>query len=384
MKNILENFLTVLFDYRESGEITYEGEVVFKLIEADEIEEYSELLEKDYVNKIIKLDESIDGETLTDIKIVDEERGRGLSFKINDVEYRYVSDEYSVLELAAKFKSMFEVSGKDAMIWLKENAVNYWHDRPYDTKDKKMALEEEKGEEEDSGDENSFDEIEDTGEFNSKMKDKMDSVVDDLDDDEMFSSGKYIDFELSDGDNVDIEFELKVTEEEVTEDNVEEFLESISFIDTVIDKMSEVVDDYEGLFLQFADLDIEIDGDTLEIQVEFKKVSDVDESNDKEVNEAVASKPTESISPDEIVKTVEMSKILSSYDGEKLFDLLKRKDLLRKDKDDYIKVEVYPSDEAGSLILVFITEVFGYEAEEVVRVETRILGSKLLKLFNVN
>lgn len=442
---VKDNFQSVLEEYRENDKITYQADVVLEIMSEGIAESYEDILEEEYVDKIVDLKESFESEVISDIGVVEEEKGKGMTLKINETEYRYVSDKYSPVELAAKFETMRNISGKDAFLWLKENAVNYWHDRPYDTNDVKRSLDERveewnqntddiikvKGLEESEGflavvfesengeihktndtvkeieeylsnknvdfewvferdekgidvwylsyiAEKTLDDLEGTEEFEKKINDKMSEVESFLDGKDEFNSAEYVDFEVE-GDNVDVEFVVDLSDEDIDEDSLEEYMESIDFIDEIIDKVGQAVDDYDDLFLQFANLDMEIDGSKVEIEVEFKVVDDLDEG----LNEAVASRPTESISPSDLIVTVDADKLFQRRGGKELFEFLKNKDFLRKDMDDYIKVEVYKASEDGVADLIFITEVFGYEAEELVRVQTSIMDDDVRRLFKI-
>lgn len=356
--NVIENFVYVLNEYVEKEDISVNGEIIYRLIEEGIIDKYKDIFDKEEVKKeIYKEDilENIKNKDITDIKVIEEEKGKGLSIKINDVEYRYVSDEFNCEELKEKMENLLDVSEKDAILWLKRNAVNYYSERNKETEDMKRALREkieewqkrvesnnldkdiqlipvEEGKglmisvfegkdgeihesnkvvqdiqnyvkkidsdvditenweyEEDNNigvwytsfvidEADSFEEAEDAEEFINKMSNKMGSVATNVSG-EIFDIN-FVDFEVTDDDNVDIEFEGNIKDEDINEDNVEEFLEKEGFLDDLIDKVGQVVDDYEDAFLEFADLDIEIDGEKIKLVAEFKVVDEIGEEDE--------------------------------------------------------------------------------------------------------
>lgn len=64
--------------------------------------------------------------SLSDLKVVKEKNGSGLSVKINGVEYRYVSDDKSPAQLLKTVQGMAKHNPGRALAWLKKNSVNYY------------------------------------------------------------------------------------------------------------------------------------------------------------------------------------------------------------------------------------------------------------------
>ena len=126
MTEIQVNFLEVLMEYSDNNQITYEGDVVFKLLEEGIVESFSEVKGKNYTGDIESLGESIEIKEVSDIKVLDESRGQGLSFIIEGKEYRYVSDKYGVNVLKIEFENLIEDNIPKGINWLRENSVNYY------------------------------------------------------------------------------------------------------------------------------------------------------------------------------------------------------------------------------------------------------------------
>lgn len=128
LEEVKENFVKVLYEYSQYGNISYEGDVILEFIDEEVIEEYSDVFDLELKEAILDLKEEFDNPDLSDVKIVEEEIGKGLSFRLDGIEFRYVSDKYSVTELRHMFINKISDSKSGALDWVKENAVNYWNE----------------------------------------------------------------------------------------------------------------------------------------------------------------------------------------------------------------------------------------------------------------
>lgn len=512
-EEIRKNFVGVLHEYSEYDNISYQGDMILELIENDVIDSYNDIFEMGLGEEVTDyLNESVEEKpVLSDIQIVEEELGKGLSLKINDIEFRYVSDKFSVTELRHKLLGLMRAGVNESIKWLKENAVNYWNGWQIQTQDEKLAenneekeiedgneskeeeikenksldkkvkewevrlkeedlldkvhlslvsegnglfitvFEDEEGnihednsvledikeyvqgfddevditenwsfdegieddvdvwytsfvferdkdggkgkseevneaEEEDGTEDDFAEEIEDTEEFKKKIKESMDSV--NISDDSF--SVSYSDFKVSGDNYVDIVFEGNINNEDVSESNVEEFLQSGDIVDSVIEKMSDVVDDYESTFLEFGELDIDIDAENIKIMFEFKVVDDTGDDGEQDVETNESKKKVEEAKAGNLRGSINSDSQLASFDvdefgkngGNKLFGFLDRKGLLRKDVFDYTRVDIFPGNEIGEVIFSFIFESLGFEQEDNLRVEVNLIKNISSKLYD--
>lgn len=174
LDEIQENFVKVLYEYSQYENISCEGDIVLKLIDEDLIEEYSDVfdLEESVEEEVVlDLEEEFEEPEISDVKVVEESIGKGLSLKIDEVEFRYVSDKYSVSELRHKIIKNAEGSVKKALEWLKENAVNYWNEWQIKPKEE---VNEEKEDQESHEDEE--DKEENKTELQEKIEDWRDKI----------------------------------------------------------------------------------------------------------------------------------------------------------------------------------------------------------------
>ena len=446
----LENMIDVLYEYIGTEDITYQGEVVYKLMEYGKIDRYEDIFEKDLEEDVI-LEEKKEEKDIKDIEIVEERYGKGLSIQINEIEYRYVSDKYSVEELKEKFEGMLKASSRDAIMWLKRNAVNYYNERNKETEDMKkleekieewkdmsdkdihiLPVEENKGlmitvfEEEDEELHKTSKVVEDIRDYVKKLDSNVDindsweykeddkmwytsfiveeeeadsfedlEVVEKFEEDmnnEMSSAAEsvsgeifdieYVDFDVVEKDNVDIKFEGKIKDEDIDEDNVEEFLEKEEFLNTVIDGVGNVVDDYEDAFLDFAGMDISIDGEEIELNVEFKVVDDVGEEDDEtnesnKVNEGqVARRLKDSVRDEDYVGEIDI-RDFKDMQEDNIIDLLKDRGIIRDV--DFKTVLVYSGNEVGRVILGFVYEnIAGYDIPTFASVQVTALSDDII------
>lgn len=84
-----------------------------------------------------------------------------------------------------------------------------------------------------------------------------------------------------------------------------------------------------------------------------------------------------SINPDDLIKNIDFNDFINDG-GDKLIDRIENKDVHFRgtDKVDYKRVEVYPGNKSGELILVFVYEgLGGYEQEDPVRVDLRMIDN---------
>lgn len=59
-------------------------------------------------------------------KIVNERKGKGISVTINGKEYRYVSQDMPTEDLYRKFMGIYKHSSTRAFVWLKKNSLCYY------------------------------------------------------------------------------------------------------------------------------------------------------------------------------------------------------------------------------------------------------------------
>lgn len=474
----MKNFLRVLVEYSERDEVSYSGDVVLNLMNEGIFESYEDILNSDYVDETDILAEDIDG-TVSEVKLVEENYGKGLAVFLEGSEYRFVSDKYSPKELKESFENILETSTKYALRWLRENAVNYWSSKEgSETKDIELSkelqekvkdwaeksaeyesldmttildkglvitvFEDEEGEkhlnnelvseiteylnenfdldlpekwkfdsdeepawlasfllegsiedsdkdskntkneakeDDDTGDDFA-EEVEDTEEFKQKMNGKMTEVADSFDTDDMDFS--YLDFEVTGDMYVDVVFEVKLVADNITADNIEEHLEEQDFTSKVIDGVSEVVDDYDDTFLDFAELDIDATDAKAEVLAEFKVVNDTGEEGEQDVEENNA------LSEQQMMKKAgfipqERDKIgsIEYSDFEKLdTELVKnltKKDII-SDTKVYTRVDVYPH-EMGKVVFGFVSKGTEDETSDFAMVNTRVLDGDLKDYF---
>lgn len=126
MTDIQINFLEILMEYSDNNQITYEGDVVFKLMEEGIVETFDEILEENYLDSTEVLEESIDIKEVSDIQVIDESRGKGLSFISDGTEYRYVSDKHGSNVLSIEFENLVNEDVSAGIKWLEKNAVRYY------------------------------------------------------------------------------------------------------------------------------------------------------------------------------------------------------------------------------------------------------------------
>lgn len=228
-----------------------------------------------------------------------------------------------------------------------------------------------------------FDKVEDTDKFKKKIKEKMNSVANAVDDG-VIKSLTFNEFEVTNDLNIDIEFEGSV-EEGTEKSDVEDYLEEKNFTDKLIDSVGEVVDDYEDTFVEFAGIDISVEDTSVKITPEFKVVDDTgEETNERrEIKETVA-RETTGIDPDDLLGNINIKEFLNN-DGGRLIEFLSSKGLLRSEKkpNDYIRVDIYPGDEMGYVIFGFVFESLGFEQEEYISVKVTVLSNISDKLYNL-
>lgn len=71
----------------------------------------------------------------SDARMVQEKYGKGVSVKLGDVEYRYISDEYSTEDLLKKLQGIMRHQGTGQIKkWLDRHTMKYWDSKNGDVK----------------------------------------------------------------------------------------------------------------------------------------------------------------------------------------------------------------------------------------------------------
>lgn len=113
--------------------------IIYGLFEAGELPEnfkpiYEDLISGEFVSTHIYegMDEVEINESLSvsDVKIVKEKYGKGVSVTLNGVEYRYISDELDSDELYQKVVGLMKKAGPGVVTkYLNRHAIPYWNSK---------------------------------------------------------------------------------------------------------------------------------------------------------------------------------------------------------------------------------------------------------------
>lgn len=138
---IRENFIGVLKSahecYYNEGLSNDKCMIILEAFENDSSKTLSEFIN---IESTV-LNEASDNLKITDVKVVKEKYGYGLSLRLNGTEYRYVSDQYDTHTLYYKFMKMLSYAnaGYKALNWLKKVSIQYYGGVRFN-KDKKKEL----------------------------------------------------------------------------------------------------------------------------------------------------------------------------------------------------------------------------------------------------
>ena len=94
------------------------------------------------------------------------------------------------------------------------------------------------------------------------------------------------------------------------------------------------------------------------------------------LDESMIGRIRDSYSPDDLIKSIDFEDFINQPRGEELVERIEGKGINFRGRNsvDYERIDIYPGNKRGEFIFVFIFEnIAGYEGEEPVRIDERVL-----------